>query len=48
MIPSAVFGRYARALADVALEKNEDAAVLELSRTYREIFRQVPALIGCA
>jgi F-type H+-transporting ATPase subunit delta len=45
MIPSAVFARYARALADVTLEKNEDAAVLKDLSTYREIFRQVPALL---
>ena len=45
MIPSSVFGRYARSLADVALEKREDAAVRKDLDTYREIFRQVPALL---
>ena len=45
MIPTAIFARYARALADVTLEKGEDAAVQRDLETYREIFRQVPALL---
>jgi F-type H+-transporting ATPase subunit delta len=45
VIPSSVFGRYARSLADVALEKREDEAVRKDLDTYREIFRQVPALL---
>ena len=45
MISSSVFARYARALADVTLERGEDAAVRRDLDTYREIFRQVPALL---
>ncbi|MGA2260961.1 MAG: ATP synthase F1 subunit delta [Acidobacteriota bacterium] len=45
MIPSAIFARYARALADVALANGEDAVVLRDLDTYGEIFRQVPALL---
>ncbi|MBZ5498202.1 MAG: ATP synthase F1 subunit delta [Acidobacteriia bacterium] len=45
MIPSAVFARYARALADVALANGEEAEVRRDLDTYREIFRQVPALL---
>jgi len=45
MISSAVFGRYARSLADVVLEKREDAAVGRDLGLYREIFRAVPDLL---
>ncbi len=45
MISSSIFARYARALADVTLEKGEDAGVRRDLGTYREIFRQVPALL---
>jgi F-type H+-transporting ATPase subunit delta len=45
MITAAVFARYARALADVALEKGEEAAVAADLETYREIFRAVPSLV---
>ncbi len=45
MISSAMFARYGRALADVVLEKSEDAVVLRDLETYREIFRLVPALL---
>lgn len=45
MISSSIFARYARALADVTLEKGEEAGVRRDLATYREIFRQVPALL---
>lgn len=45
MILSAVFARYARALADVALEKREEAVVQRDLELYREMFRQVPSLL---
>lgn len=45
MISTAIFSRYARALADVALEQNEDAEVRRDLETYREIFRAVPQLL---
>ena len=45
MISSSIFARYARALADVTIEKGEDAGVRHELDTYREIFRQVPALL---
>lgn len=45
MISTAIFARYARALADVVLEKGEDAVVGRDLDTYREIFRRVPALL---
>jgi F-type H+-transporting ATPase subunit delta len=45
MISSAIFTRYAHALADVALQSGEDAAVRRDLDTYQEIFRQVPALL---
>jgi len=46
VISSSVFARYARALADVTLERGEDPAVRRDLDTYREIFRQVPALLA--
>lgn len=45
MISSSIFARYARALADVVLERDEDAVVERDLDTYREIFRRVPALL---
>ncbi len=45
MISSAVFARYGRALADVVLAQGEEEPVLRDMLTYREIFRQVPALL---
>jgi F-type H+-transporting ATPase subunit delta len=45
VISSAVFARYARALAEVALQNGEESAVRADLDTYREIFRQVPALL---
>jgi F-type H+-transporting ATPase subunit delta len=45
MISSAIFGRYARSLADVVLEKREDAAVVRDLGVYREIFLAVPNLL---
>src|SRR5207249_4113708 len=46
MTPTAIFGRYARALVDVVMEQQEEPRVTEELRTYREIFRAVPALRG--
>ncbi len=45
MISSAVFARYGRALADVALAAGEDADVRRDLQIYREVFRLVPALL---
>ena len=45
MISSSILARYARALADVALEKGEEQAVQHDLDVFLEIFRQVPALI---
>jgi len=45
VISSSVFARYARALADVTLERGEDADVRGDLDTYREMFRRVPALL---
>ncbi len=42
MIPSALFARYSRALADVTFEVGADAEVSQDLFTYREIFRVVP------
>jgi F-type H+-transporting ATPase subunit delta len=45
MISTAVFGRYARSLADVAFELGEVEAVSSDLATYREVFRAVPDLL---
>lgn len=45
MISSAVFVRYARALADVAMEKQEEPQVTRDLAMYREIFQAVPDLL---
>jgi F-type H+-transporting ATPase subunit delta len=45
MISSAIFARYGRALADVALANGEEAPVQRDLDTYREIFRLVPELL---
>jgi F-type H+-transporting ATPase subunit delta len=45
MISSAIFARYARALADVALANGEDGKVGQDLGAYREIFRKAPALL---
>ena len=45
MTPTAIFGRYARALVDVVMEQQEEPRVTEELRTYREIFRAVPDLL---
>jgi len=45
MISSAVFARYARALADVAFSTGEVDAVTADLMTYREIVRTSPALL---
>lgn len=46
MISSAIFARYAHALADVTLENGEDPVVRSDLDTYREIFRLVPAVLN--
>lgn len=45
MTSSAVFTRYARALADVALESGQEERVSHDLEIYREIFRAVPELL---
>jgi F-type H+-transporting ATPase subunit delta len=45
VISSAIFVRYAHALADVALQSGNEAEVRSDLDTYREIFRQVPQLL---
>jgi F-type H+-transporting ATPase subunit delta len=45
MISSAVFARYARALADVALEGGDDSIIQKDLELYGEIFRAVPDLL---
>ncbi len=45
MIPSAIFARYARSLADVVLEKDVVDAVGKDLENYGEIFRAVPDLL---
>jgi F-type H+-transporting ATPase subunit delta len=45
VISSAIFVRYAHALADVALQEGDEAVTRENLSAYREIFRQVPELI---
>ena len=45
MIPSAIFGRYARSLAEIVFEEDAEQAVTENLKTYSEIFRVVPDLL---
>ncbi len=45
MTSSAVYSRYARALADVALESGREEQVSRDLETYREILRAVPELL---
>jgi F-type H+-transporting ATPase subunit delta len=45
VIPSAILGRYARSLAEVAFEKNLEQTVTEDLKNYNEIFRVVPDLL---
>jgi F-type H+-transporting ATPase subunit delta len=45
MIPSVLFARYARSLADVVLEQNQEASVTKELSTYCEIFKSVPELL---
>lgn len=45
MISTAVLGRYARSLADVALELDEIEGISRDLATYREVFRAVPDLL---
>ena len=44
MIPSAILGRYARSLAEIAFEGNLEQVITEDLTTYAEIFRAVPDL----
>jgi len=44
MIPSALFARYSRSLAQVVMENNEEPAVTGDLMMYREIFESVPDL----
>lgn len=45
MIPQAILGRYANALADVVRDEGIEPAVTEDLQTYAEIFRTVPDLM---
>jgi len=45
VIPSAILGRYARSLAEIAFEENLEQAVTEDLKTFKEIFRVVPDLL---
>jgi F-type H+-transporting ATPase subunit delta len=45
VIPSAILGRYARSLAEIACEENLEQAVTEDLKTFTEIFRAVPDLL---
>ena len=45
MISSAILGRYAGSLADVAFEENLEQAVSHDLKTYEEIFKAVPELV---
>ncbi len=47
MIPSSVFARYARSLADVVTERHEESEVSRDLSLYREIFQAVPQLLEC-
>jgi F-type H+-transporting ATPase subunit delta len=45
VIPSAILGRYARSLAEVAFEENLEQTVTEDLKNYSEIFRVAPDLL---
>ena len=45
MIPSAILGRYARSLTEIAFEENLEPEVTENLKTYSEIFRAVPDML---
>ena len=45
MITSAILGRYARSLAEIAFEENLEQPVTEDLETFKEIFRAVPDLL---
>ena len=45
MIPSAILGRYAKSLAEVVFEKDQEKTVTEDLGTYSEIFRVEPDLL---
>jgi F-type H+-transporting ATPase subunit delta len=45
VIPSAILGRYARSLAEIAFEENLEQAVAEDLGTFSDIFRAVPDLL---
>jgi F-type H+-transporting ATPase subunit delta len=46
VIPSAILGRYSQSLAEVASEEKLEQAVSEDLKTFSEIFRAVPDLLG--
>jgi F-type H+-transporting ATPase subunit delta len=46
MISSAVFYRYARSLAEVALEEKQEETVTADLTSYREIFKSVPEMLS--
>jgi F-type H+-transporting ATPase subunit delta len=45
MISSALFARYARALADVVMEERQEQQVMEDLAVFREVFRSVPDVL---
>ena len=45
MIPSAILGRYARSLAEIAFQENLEQVTTENLKTYAEIFHAVPDLL---
>jgi F-type H+-transporting ATPase subunit delta len=45
MIPSAILGRYARSLAEIAFQENLELVITEELKTYTEIFHAVPDLL---
>lgn len=45
MIPSTILLRYARSLADVVMENQEDSSVTRDLMTYRSVFQSVPNLL---
>jgi F-type H+-transporting ATPase subunit delta len=45
MIPTAILGRYARSLAEIAFQENLEQVITEDLKNYAEIFRAVPDLL---
>jgi F-type H+-transporting ATPase subunit delta len=46
VIPSAILGRYARSLAEIAFEESLEQPISEDLQTFAEIFRAVPDLLS--